>query len=317
MHPRRIFIKNAALGAAGLTMAGRLQASLLSPVNEIKRPIHVFTKCLQFLDFNELAEVLEKNGFDGADLAVRPKGQILPENVEKELPLAVKALQKEGVGTNMITTGINNADDPAVKPTLKTMADLGIRFYRMGYLTYDAKKSIPENLEIFKRTFKNLEKISKEYGVTANYQNHSGTRVGAPVWDLYHLLKDCNPKYIGVQYDVRHATVEGGVSWPIGMKLLAPWIGTTDIKDFIWEKNDEGKWKVKNVPLGEGMVDFKTYFELYKELNIEAPVSIHYEYDLGGAEHGDKNPTMSLDVINSWLLKDITFLKEQYKKYNL
>jgi hypothetical protein len=65
------------------------------------------------------------------------------------------------------------------------------------------------------------------------------------------------------------------------------------------------------------MVDFKTYFELYKELNIEAPVSIHYEYDLGGAEHGDKNPTMSLGEINSWLLKDITFLKEQFKKYNL
>lgn len=317
MNSRRLFIKNTVLGTAGLTLTGKLQASLISPVNEIKRPIHVFTKCLQFLDFNELAEVLAKNGFDGADLAVRPKGQILPENVEKELPLAVKALQKAGVRTNMITTGINNVEDPAVKTTLKTMADLGIQYYRMGYLNYDTNKSIPENLETLKVNFEKLGKLNKEYGVTANYQNHSGTRVGGPVWDLYHLLKDCDPNYIGVQYDVRHATVEGGVSWPIGMKLLAPWIRTTDIKDFIWEKNEKGEWKVKNVPLGEGMVDFKTYFELYKELNIEAPVSIHYEYDLGGAEHGDKNPTMSLKEINSWLLKDITFLKEQFKKYNL
>jgi hypothetical protein len=59
------------------------------------------------------------------------------------------------------------------------------------------------------------------------------------------------------------------------------------------------------------MVDFKTYFELYKSFNIEAPVSIHYEYDLGGAELGRKDPSMSLDEIKLWLKKDLTFLKNQ------
>ena len=137
------------------------------------------------------------------------------------------------------------------------------------------------------------------------------------MWDLYEILKDRNPEYVGVQYDIRHATVEGGISWPLGMKLLAPWIQTTDIKDFIWEKNENNQWKVKNVPLGEGMVDFEQYFTLYKEMNIEAPVCIHYEYDLGGAEHGDKVISMSLEEINSWLLKDISFLKKQFEKYQL
>lgn len=317
MNSRRNFIKTSVVGAAGITLAGGTSASVLSVAAKIKHPIHVFTKCLQFLDFNEIAEVLAKNGFDGADLAVRPKGQILPENVTTDLPKAVKALQSAGVDTNMITTGINNPDDPAARPTFKTMADLGIQYYRMGYMSFDDKLSMPKNLEIQKTAFEKLEKLNKEYRVTGNYQNHSGTRVGGPVWDLYHLLKDCDPNFMGVQYDVRHATAEGGASWPLGMKLLAPWIRTTDIKDFIWEKNEKNQWKIKNVPLGEGMVDFKTYFELYKSLNIEAPVSIHYEYDLGGAEHGDKNPTMSLEEINSWLKKDITFLKNQFEIYGL
>ena len=176
---------------------------------------------------------------------------------------------------------------------------------------------MPENLDAQKIEFKKLEKLNKEFGVTGNYQNHSGVRVGGPVWDLYHLLKDCNPEYIGVQYDIRHATVEGGISWPLGMKLLAPWIHTTDIKDFIWNKNEKGQWKVKNVPLGLGMVDFKKYFELYKSLGIEAPVSIHYEYELGGAEHGDKNPTMPYKEIYNWLKKDLTFLRDQFNKYDL
>jgi hypothetical protein len=38
---------------------------------------------------------------------------------------------------------------------------------------------------------------------------------------------------------------------------------------------------------------------------------------LGGAEHGDKNPTMSHKEIFSWLKKDITFLKQKFEEYNL
>jgi len=312
---RRNFIKTTVAGAAGIAISNNISASLFSS-EKAKRPIHVFTKCLQFLNYDEMVKVASKLGFDGADLAVRKGGQILPEIVETDLPKVMKALKASGIGSNMIVTDINNVEDPLTRPVLKTMAELGIQYYRMGYISYDDKKPIPQNLDEIKFTFEKLEKLNREYGVTGNYQNHSGTRVGGPVWDLYHLLKDRDPKFIGVQFDIRHAVVEGGESWPLGMKLLAPWIRTTDIKDFIWKKNEKGIWEILNVPLGEGMVDFKTYFELYKSYNIEAPVSIHYEYDLGGAEHG-RSTTMSLDKIEGFLKKDLVFLKEQFEKYGL
>ena len=316
MNSRRNFIKTTDVGVAGITFGNHVSASVLAPQEKL-RPIHIFTKCLQFLDYDEMAEVVAKQGFDGADLTVRTDGQVLPENVETDLPKAVKALRKAGVDTNMIVTKINNADDPLSERILKTMADLGIKYYRMGYMDYDDKKSVTGNLEEFKISFKKLEKLNRKYGVHGDYQNHSGLRLGGPVWDLYYTLKDRDPEFIGVQYDVRHATVEGGVSWPLGMKLLAPWIKTTAIKDFVWYKNENSEWKLKNVPLGEGMVDFDTYFKLYKSLNIKAPVTIHYEYDLGGAEHGKTNPAMSRDEIYFWLNKDITFLKDYFKKFNL
>ena len=313
---RRNFIKTTTAGATGMALSGKISAAVFS-TSAKKRPVHVFTKCLQFLSYDEIAEVLAEQGFDGADLTVRPNGQVLPENVTTDLPKALKALRKAGVDSNMIVTEINNPDDPVSNNILKTMADLGIGYYRMGYFNFDPKKSIPQNLDEHKITFEKLEKLNRKYAVHGDYQNHSGTRVGGPVWDLYHLLKDRNPEFIGVQYDVRHATVEGGVSWPLGMKLLAPWIHTTDIKDFIWSKDEAGKWQIKNVPLGEGMVDFNSYFELYKSFNVEAPISIHYEYELGGAEHGRKDPTMSLDEIKSWLKKDLTFLKNQFTRFEL
>lgn len=316
MSSRRKFIKTSAASIVGVAASGNAIASILSPAKN-SRPIHAFTKCLQFLDYKKGAELLARNGFDGADLTVRPKGQVLPENVKKDLPKAFKALRDTGIGSDMIVTNISDPNHPDTKAILQTMGSLGIRHYRLGYLSYDNKKTIPENLDTHKRTFERLEKLNKVYDVTACYQNHSGNRVGGPVWDLYHLIKDCDPQYMGVQYDIRHATVEGAMSWQIGMKLLAPWVKTTDIKDFVWNKNDDNKWKLKNVPLGEGMVDFKSFFETYKALKINGPISIHYEYELGGAEHGKKEITMSQDKIEAFMKQDLTFLKNQLTKFDL
>lgn len=322
-NSRREFLTKSGAAIAGLSIGlfkvGSAADSLSSSFEfrDIKRPIHVFTKVLQFLDYKEMAELLAENGFAGADLTVREGGQVLPENVERDLPIAVKALRNAGVDSSMITTSIINADDKYTRPILKTMADLGIGFYRTGYLDYDHSKSIETNLEDFKRRMKKLEQVNREYGVHGGYQNHSGKRAGGPVWDLYPLVKDCDPRFLGVQYDIRHATVEGAASWPLGLRLLAPWIKTIDIKDFHWEEDDNGKWKIKNVPLGEGMVDFDAFFELYKQLNLEGPVSIHYEYDLGGAEHGRLNPSAGKEEIAEWLRKDIDFLKSQFRKSGL
>ncbi len=152
MMERRSFIKTTTAGVAGMSLAGKsVAADLLKP--NAKRPIHVFTKCLQFLSYDEIATVLTELGFDGADLTVRKGGQVNPENVEAELPKAIKALRNKGIDSNMIATDINNADDPLFKRVLKTMADQEIRYYRMGYINFDEKKSIPQNLDDIRTDF--------------------------------------------------------------------------------------------------------------------------------------------------------------------
>ncbi|SHF94194.1 Sugar phosphate isomerase/epimerase [Mariniphaga anaerophila] len=315
---RRRFIRTGAAALSAVSVPGVSLASRLleNDVNRV-RPLHVFTKCLQFMNYDEMAALITKLGFAGADLAVRPGGQVLPGNVETDLPKALKSLRNAGVDSRMITTSIKSPDDEFTRLILKTMAELGIGFYRMGYLDYDNSKSITENIDAYRFTFEKFEKLNREYGVHGGYQNHSGRRVGGPVWDLFLILKDRDPEFVGVQYDVRHATIEGGASWPLGMKLLAPWIRTVDIKDFVWSKNESGKWAIKNVPLGEGMVNFEAYFELYKSLKFEGPVSIHYEYNLGGAEHGSRNPEMPLNEISTWLERDLIFMKNQFREFGL
>ena len=294
---RRNFIKTTGISAAAIGMAGKGLACNLLSATTVKRPICAFTKCLQFLSIEESAEVLAQLGFDGADMTVRPGGQIEPENAKKELPLAVKIHQKAGVGVPMMVSNVNNAEDPVSIELLKAAADSGIKYYRLGYLKYDNKKTIQQNLDLYKKQLENLARLNEQLGIHGGYQNHSGMYVGAPVWDLYDLLKDVNPEFLGIQYDIRHAIVEGAYSWKLGMKRIEPWIRTLCIKDFIWLKNEKGDWQIQNVMLGEGMVKFDEFLNEYKKLNVEAQISIHYEYDLGGAEHGKKEITMEPEKI--------------------
>jgi L-ribulose-5-phosphate 3-epimerase len=312
---RREFFNIASATTVGAAISPNLFSNPVSS-NVSQMQICVFTKCLQFIEYERLGDTLALAGFDGADLPVRPDGLIHPDNVEAQLPKVVKALKKSGIKTPMMVTAITNAEDPLTERVLGTASEAGIKFYRTGYLNYEQAKSIQENLDNHRRSFEKLEKINRKQGIHGSYQNHSGTRVGGPVWDLYWIVKDFNPDYIGIQYDICHAVTEGGVSWPLGMKLLAPWIKTTDIKDFIWEKVNE-KWKVSYVPLGKGMVNYDQYLKEYTKLKLKGPFSIHLEYDLGGAQLGKSNPLMSLADISAFLKSDNKWFRGKLKEYGI
>jgi L-ribulose-5-phosphate 3-epimerase len=314
---RRNFIKTTGLSVAGIGLAANGIATTPNTAISVKRPVCAFTKCLQFLNFDQIAEVLARLEFDGADITVRPGGQIEPENVKTELPKAVKTLQKSGIALPMMVTAVTDADDPLSVATLQVAADSGIRYYRMGWLTYDFSKTIQQNLDSYKRQFEKLARLNEKLGIHGGYQNHSGLHVGAPVWDLYELLKDVNPKYLGVQYDIRHAITEGGYSWLLGMKRVEPWIRAICIKDFVWGKTDKGEWKHQNVLLGEGMVSFDEFLKEYGTLKIEAPISMHFEYDLGGAESGKKETTMDHEKIYGMMKKDLDWFRKSLSKNHI
>ncbi|MDO8928879.1 MAG: TIM barrel protein, partial [Bacteroidota bacterium] len=292
--------------------AGMANSILNSKV--VKRPICAFTKCLQFLTFDEMGEVLAQLGFDGADMPVRPGGQVEPAEVKPGLPLAVKTLQKYGMEIPMIVTAITDPADPISITTLQVAADSGIKYYRTGWLKYNESKTIRQNLDEHRKTIEKLAELNEKLGIHGDYQNHSGASVGSPVWDLYELMKNVNPEYMGVQYDIRHAVAEGVFSWKLGMKRIAPWITTIDIKDSVFEKTTSGAWKTKNVFLGEGMVNFDEFLKEYANLKVEAPISIHYEYDLGGAELGKKETTMNPMKIYEMMKKDLIWLREAMKR---
>lgn len=255
--------------------------------------ICIFSKHLQFLGYEEMAETAAKAGFDGIDLAVRPGGHVEPEQLEEKLPVAVEEIKKAGLSVPMMTTKIVSTSDVFAEKKLAMASQLGIKYYRMGYMEYDDNLGVMGSLQKLKQDFVALEELNRKYAIHGAYQNHAGTQVGAPVWDLRYLLAGLDPQFIGVQYDIKHATAEGGHSWELSFKLVQDWIKTIVIKDFEWRKI-EGKWRDYPMPVGEGMCDFPKYFHLLKNSGFNGPISMHYEYPM---PHETKKEAPKKEVI--------------------
>ncbi len=317
IHSRRSFLQMAGIAGAGTSLIG-----FTLPFNKLQVQgtsdawkIFMFSKHLQFLDYHETAETMKEAGLDGADLTVRPGGHVLPENIEADLPKAVNAFDKAGMKIGMMTTRITDPDDSYTKPILKTAADAGIKYYRMGYLRYDEDLGIEQSIHKHQKQVSELAEMNSKYGIHGAYQNHSGRRIGGPVWDVWMLIKDLNPEWIGCQYDIRHAVVEGGYSWPLAIKLLEKHIKTVVIKDFKWIKTQDRGWRAVSVPLGEGMVDFDEYFTLLKQLNIQAPVSLHFEYPLYEGDNLSKAGKRAKAI--KTIQQDVEKLKTMLKRNGL
>ena len=284
------------------------------PMTSMK--ISVFSKTLHWItDYETLSNTIAEMGFDGIDLTVRPEGHVLPEKVGIDLPKAVKAAQKANITIPMMVTNILQADALS-EVVLKTASAQNIKHYRMGWYKYDMKKDILGQVDTFTQQIKGVDELNKKHKILGEYQNHGGQNLGAAIWDLYPIFKKINSPFTGIQYDVNHATAESGANWETGFRLIAPYITSLPIKDFKWVLKD-GKLQKEGCPLGEGIVNWKLFFPLVKQYNLNVPLTMHFEYDLGGAENGSKNPKIDTKEITAAMKRDLILLKTWLKEAGL
>lgn len=291
---RRQFLRQAAV-ATGAT-AG-LQHQWLNAAVSKPHPICAFVKFLQELSHENLATTIKRLGFDGIEGTIRPGGQITPERVEEELPKLMEALKKQGLEMTIMASGINRADDPLSVKTLQIASKLGIKRYRMNYYRYELTKPISRQVADFRSMARDLAELNKELGMQAIYQNHAGAHyLGSTLWDLSYLMREIPVDQMAVGFDIRHAKVEGGMSWPVYWNMIQPHLGAVYVKDFLWKDN-----KVVNVPLGKGWVD-NGFFTKDRLNAFEGPISLHVEYlDHAGLKANTDALDTDLATLRKWL----------------
>jgi len=272
----------------------------------------VFSKHLHFLPWAEMAAAAKEVGFEGIDLTVRKGGHVTPERVAEDLPKALEAIRAAGMKLTMITTDITDMTSPQTEPVLRTAAKLGVTHYRWDGYKYKDGVALPEQLKALTPRVKELAAFNKELGMCAMYHTHSGAgRVGASQWDLWMLLRDTDKRYVSFNYDVSHATIEGGLGgWLHSTKLAMPHMGGIALKDFKWSRGANGKWFVDWCPIGDGMVQTREFLKMAKAGGFAGPAQVHYEYHLGGADKGLTKITMTKAQVLAAMKRDLDMLRK-------
>lgn len=277
-------------------IGGALAASVLPAFGAAgaKPEYHAFSRVFQFLkDPYKAADFLKSCGYDGVEWTIRPGGFLDPKDVTVGAMRRLKdAADKAGIKAENVVVNFLRGDDPDAERIVFAAKEAGFLSFRGEYFRYDRAKTHRENMDSFRSGFDSLEKLARKSGLKACYQNHSTYNkkiplFGSLVWDLASVVKDHDPKYIGIQYDPMHVRAEGGPSWDHTLGAVAPWIDIVCLKDFHFVLDESGKdWKRELVPAGKGIVDFAETKRLMALEGVAPRYTVHYDYDFPSDEQG-------------------------------
>jgi L-ribulose-5-phosphate 3-epimerase len=266
--------------AAGLASAAASGRAQDEPAPRKRPMICLFSKHLQKLHYTELGPVLKHLGFEGCDLTVRKGGHVLPENSPVDFTRAIECIRAEGVEVPMITTDFVSAKDRYAYNVLGLAGReyMGVKYFKPGYWRY-GDAPVEGRIEEARHGFASLVSLGRTCGIEAGFHNHSGDYVGQSAWEVREVMRGLDPRWAGYYFDPSHATVEGGLGgWRVALKLALPQVKMVAMKDFYWEKSG-GRWRPRQCPIGEGMVDWPAVFQALAAAKFTGPLSLHVEYN--------------------------------------
>lgn len=244
--------------------------------------ICAFSQNLIKVEYAQLGIIAQQIGYDAVDLTVMDGGHVDPHITNVHLVRAIESVRGAGLEVPLITTTINSVSDQTAYPILAITGHTQVHLYRTGFWPYATTPNGPINvasrLQQVRGELTNLAALGRQYQMAAAIPNKAGSFVGEALWDMQTIINDMDPQWLGYYFDPSQATAEGGVAgWQIALHLALPRIKAVAVQDFFWSKSGKS-WKMQMCPLGEGMVDWQSFFRTLAAARFTGPISIHQEY---------------------------------------
>lgn len=325
-------------GVQGFTRRSLLTAMALAPLATIvprvmaqtakTEPIlSLVSRHVQWATWQEGLEVAIEAGYPGIFWTVRAGAHVLPENVARDLPRIVEATRAAGLEVPLIITNVGGADTPHVERMLDVFSSLGISRYRAGPGSYNLSTDYSTQADEVRRRLDALQSLNEKYGMTACFHTQSGPNsIGGALWDLWTLMKDLDPRYIAINFDVGHIVARNGNGWMAAVHAAGDHIQSLTVKDVrSWlprevTRSGQWAWDRKFVPPGEGMVDWPSVFDVLKRREYAGPIGVYHEYmaqipgsdrliNMLGTSYGEWELEVPRDYFVSLLKRDVDFYK--------
>lgn len=286
----------------------------------------IVSRHLQWTDYARGIEVARAAGFPGIIWTVRKGSHVEPENVARDLPKIVEATRAAGLEVPMIITGIADVGAPNINAILGTLQSLGIQRYRAAAPRYDYDHEFAPQYDAFTAKLRALAELNRRYGTAALFHTHSyANTIGGGAWDLWMAMKDLDPRFVGINFDIGHVTAKGGAGWREAARASHRYIQSLSVKDFLWKKRTDAApgtwpWQTEFVRPGDGMVDLPGFFAYFRSIDFAGPIECYFEYqaaipgstasmDMLGTDYGKWRLEVDQDYFISLLKRDADFYK--------
>ncbi len=237
----------------------------------------MFTKHLQGLEIPDIINALHSVGVQGADLCVRPGYPVNPENAATALTAAAKQFATEELSIPLITTP-GDFLEPKTEETIRVYAaagEAGVENIKLGYWHWTPdKRDYWKQVDFIRRQLSGFATLSEKYGTRTCIHNHSGTSMGLNSCAVMNLVKEFEPRHVGVFADTGHLSIVGE---PINMALdiVKSHLAVMAFKDLARTPGMRGGTVVR---MGKGFVDWETTVKTLKTIDFTGPISFHSEY---------------------------------------
>ncbi len=254
----------------------------------------IFTKPWKTLSLPDLAEHIKSLGFDLIELPVRPGFQVEPDNIERDLPAAVKLLGEHGVRVLNVT-----ADMPLDDERLySACAEAGIGMNRVMFWQRDLDYWTAEAEA--RRQLDAALPLCEGYGIQLGVQNHSGRFVPVNEMGAYNLFKDYDPRTVAAVWDPAHNALEGMDS-DAALDVLAPYLCVVNLKNAYWRRvsgpeAEVAEWKIYWTSGAQGRASWAQVTAKLKAIDYEGPICF-------SAEYSDE------DRVDELIVKDLAFAR--------
>ena len=245
------------------------------------------------LEFKAGMSLLKKEGYAGVELSNVP----IIENPfsdgkarklrDEEMPALCERAERYGeivknAGLEIIgfTPGCFTMcyfDDGFYENYYKVAAALGSPCIKLAGTIYRPATGVTywDLLKESKRKLKVLSGYGEKYGVRSLVELHHGY-LHESCSGAYNLLKDFDPRLVGVIHDPQNMVVDGKERWQMGFEILGSYLAYVHFKNSIFTEAEDGKWKWELSPIKDGLVDWEEVIDALKNTGFNGYLCNEY-----------------------------------------
>lgn len=238
--------------------------------------VAVFVKPWKAMTLAELGKHVQQLGFSWIELPIRPGFPCQPETIEHDLPNAVQILGEHGVQILNVTAALPLSDERLYAACAAAGVGMNRVMFRTEGKTYwDAEAEARRQLNL-------ALPLCEKYDVQIGIQNHAGKYVGVHELGLHNLVKDYDPKHVGIIWDAAHNALEG-MEPELALDVVASHLCCVNLKNGYWRcvsgpEAAIAEWKVYWTSGRHGRASWPRVVDKLKVMNYTGPICLTAEY---------------------------------------